>query len=150
MDTNVKGTYFMCKYAMPHLKETKGNIVNIGSDSGLMGNNELSVYCASKGAVTLITKSLAIEAAAYQVRVNAVCPTETDTPMLEKDIYDYGYNSREEYEECLSSIFPQGENARFVRADEVAEAICFLADNSKAAAITGICMPVDFGITAGR
>lgn len=149
MDINLKGTFFMSRYAIPALEKTGGCIVNISSDAGVVGNKELAVYCASKGGVTVMTKALALELAAAGIRVNAVCPTETDTPMLEIDAIEYGYGSREEYEKQLKNIFPQGENARFVRAEEVAEAVMFLADNRKAAAITGTALLVDFGITAG-
>lgn len=149
VDTNLKGTFFMCRYALPELIKTKGSIVNIGSDAGVVGNSELAVYCASKGGVTVMTKALALEFAECGVRVNAVCPAQTDTPMLEGDIREYGYTSREEYEEQLRFTLPQGENARFVRAEEVAEAVAFLADNRKAGAVTGTALMVDFGVTAG-
>jgi len=149
VDTNLKGTFFMCRYALPELIKSKGNIVNISSDAGVVGNKELAVYCASKGGVTVMTKSLALEFAEKGVRVNSVCPTETDTPMMDVDAIEYGYGSKEEFEKQLQFIFPQGENARFVKAEEVAESVLFLADNRKAAAITGTALMVDFGMTAG-
>lgn len=149
ISTNLKGTFFMCRYAIPYLEKTCGNIVNISSDAGVVGNKELAIYCASKGGVTVMTKALALELAPLGIRANSVCPTETDTDMLVQDVTDYGYHSREEYEAALRTIYPQGERARFVRADEVAEAVLFLADNKKAGAVTGTELMVDFGITAG-
>jgi len=149
IDTNLKGTFFMCRFAIPHLEKTGGNIVNISSDAGVVGNRELAAYCASKGGVTVMSKALALELAPSGIRVNCVCPTETDTDMLTQDIAEYGYGTREAYEEALQYLYPQKEKARFVKPEEVAEAVCFLADSQKAGAITGTEIRVDFGITAG-
>ncbi|MEE0955282.1 MAG: SDR family NAD(P)-dependent oxidoreductase [Eubacterium sp.] len=149
IDTNLKGTFFTCRYAIPYLEKTGGNIVNISSDAGIVGNRELAAYCASKGGVTVMSRALALELAPSGVRVNCVCPTETDTDMLKQDIVEYGYGTREAYEEALQYLYPQKEKARFVKPEEVAEAVCFLADNRKAGAITGTEIRVDFGITAG-
>lgn len=149
IDINLKGTFFMCKYAIPHLEKTGGNIVNISSDAGVVGNRELAIYCASKGGVTVMTKALALELAPMGIRANSVCPTETDTTMLDQDVIDYGYHSREEYEKALCQIYPQGKKARFVKPEEVAEAVLYLSDNKRAGAITGTELMVDFGITAG-
>ena len=82
IDVNLKGTFFVCRYAIPELLKTRGCIVNLSSDSGVWGNDQAAVYCASKGGVTLLTKALAVELAPRGVRVNAVCPADVDTPML--------------------------------------------------------------------
>lgn len=149
IDINLKGTFFMCKYAIPALTETRGCIVNVGSDAGLVGNVGLAIYCASKGGVSLLTKSLALELAPQGVRVNAVCPAEVETPMLFKDMTDAGYTSREAFDAEYLKIFPQGENARYIQPEEVAECIYFLASSDKVEAITGTCLSIDFGVTAG-
>ncbi len=149
IDINLKGTFFMCKYAIPALARTCGSIVNICSDAGLVGNRELAIYCASKGGVALLTKSLALELAPEKIRVNAVCPSEVDTPMLVTDIEQSGYGSREEFDAEYLKIFPQGEHARYVRPDEVAECIFFLSEKDKVEAITGACLSIDFGVTVG-
>ena len=83
MNTNIKGTYFLCKYAVSHLKKSQHNpaIVNVSSDAGINGNFFCSAYCASKGAVTIFTKALALELAPYNVRANCVCPGDIDTPL---------------------------------------------------------------------
>ena len=148
MDVNAKGTFFMCRYAIPLLEKSRGNIVNVSSDSGLVGNNEAAIYCASKGAVTLMTRAMAVELAPRGIRVNAVCPGDVDTPMLEQACRDYGNGDRESYYRSLLSHYPQGERARFTRPREVAEAIAFLASPS-VEAITGACLSIDFGLTAG-
>lgn len=149
IDINLKGTYFMCQYAIPALADTQGSIVNISSDAGLVGNKELAIYCASKGGVTLLTKSLALELASQKIRVNAVCPGEVDTPMLLSDIKQSGYTTREEFDDYYLKHFPQGDHARYIRADEVAECVYFLASKDKVEAITGACISIDFGITSG-
>lgn len=149
MDINLKGTYFMCQYAIPALADTQGSIVNLSSDAGLVGNKELAIYCASKGGVTLLTKSLALELAPQKIRVNAVCPGEVDTPMLVSEMKQLGYATREELDAQYLKRFPQGENARYIRAEEVAECICFLASKEKVEAITGACLSIDFGTTSG-
>jgi NAD(P)-dependent dehydrogenase (short-subunit alcohol dehydrogenase family) len=148
MNTNARGTFFMCRYAISLLEKSEGVIVNVSSDSGLVGNNEAAIYCASKGAVTLMTKALAVELAPRGVRVNAVCPGDVETPMLEKAFHDYGEGDREKYFRSLLAHYPQGEKSRFTRPREVAEAILFLASPT-VQAITGACLSVDFGLTAG-
>ena len=85
---NVYGTISLCRYAMPHLKKSRGSIVTVSSDAGLQGNVACSIYGATKGAVVAFTKSLALEAAPHQVRVNCVCPGDVDTPLLEKQLQE--------------------------------------------------------------
>jgi NAD(P)-dependent dehydrogenase (short-subunit alcohol dehydrogenase family) len=148
MDINAKGTFFMCRYAIPLLEKNGGSIVNVSSDSGLVGNNEAAVYCASKGAVTLMTKAMAVELAPRGIRVNAVCPGDVETPMLEKACREYGGGDHEAYYRSLLKHYPQGKKARFTQPREVAEAIIFLASPS-VKAITGACLSIDFGLTAG-
>lgn len=148
MDTNAKGTFFMCRYAIPLLEDSGGVIVNVSSDSGLVGNKEAAIYCASKGAVTLLTKALAVELAERKIRVNAVCPGIVDTPMLEEAFTLYGEGEQEEYYRSLLASYPQGKNGRFTSPHEVAEAIYFLASPT-VEAITGACLSIDFGLTAG-
>ncbi len=151
IDTNLKGTFFMCRFAIPYLEKSSGCIVNTSSDSGLIGNDLASVYCASKGGVTLLTKALAIELARKKIRVNAVCPGDVDTPMLDKAAAEYtaatGKN-RNEYMQELLSLYPERPNRRFTKAEEVAQSILFLS-SAKVEAITGACLSIDFGLTAG-
>ena len=90
MEVNLKGAFFVSKYAIPELCKTKGCIVNISSEAGLMGERSASIYSASKGGMNLLTKSLALELAPAGVRVNAVCPCDVVTPMLEYQATTYG------------------------------------------------------------
>ncbi len=148
MAVNLKGTFFMCRYAIPHLERTEGCIVNLSSDAGLVGTAETAIYCASKGGVSLLTRSLALELAPKLVRVNAVCPNDVDTPMLAGQARDYGGGDPEGYLRALLAKYPQRERARFIRPEEVAAIIVYLA-SPEAAPITGACIPIDFGSTAG-
>lgn len=148
IDVNLKGTFFPCRYAIPELKKTSGCIVNIGSDAGVVGTPETAIYTASKGGVSLLTKSLALELAPDLVRVNAVCPADVETPMLENQARDYGDGDEQGYIDQLLTSYPQGERTRFIQPQEVADLVCYLASD-KAAAITGSLFSIDFGTTAG-
>jgi NAD(P)-dependent dehydrogenase (short-subunit alcohol dehydrogenase family) len=148
IDTNLKGTFFMCRYAIPYLEKSAGCIINLSSDSGLVGNDLASVYCASKGGVTLLTKSLAVELARKNIRVNAVCPGDVATPMLDRAVEEHGGGQNDKYIEQLLEIYPERPGRRFTKPEEVARSILFLASGS-VEAITGACLSIDFGLTAG-
>jgi NAD(P)-dependent dehydrogenase (short-subunit alcohol dehydrogenase family) len=81
VEVNLKGTFFCCRAALPELRKSNGNIVNIASDAGLMRCPGITVYCASKGGVVNMTRAMALEVAP-DVRVNCVCPGYTDTDMI--------------------------------------------------------------------
>jgi len=148
IDVNLKGTFFMCRYAIPALAATGGNIINISSDAGIIGAKRVSIYCASKGAVNLLTKSLGRELAERGIRVNAICPCDVDTPMIEYQAHTFGHGDPEGYKRALLSIYPQGAKARFVKPQEIAALVFFIA-SPEAAPITGACLSIDFGTTAG-
>ncbi|HMK93651.1 MAG TPA: SDR family oxidoreductase [Thermoleophilia bacterium] len=148
VDVNLKGTFFCCRHAIPHLKKTAGCIVNLSSDAGVVGTPETAVYTASKGGVSLLTKSLALELAPHLVRCVAVCPADVMTPMLEGQARDFGGDDREGYFARLLASYPQREKARFITPQEVAELIFYLASPA-AAPITGALISIDFGTSAG-
>lgn len=148
VDVNLKGTFFACRYAIPELMRTEGCIVSISSDSGLGGNPGCAIYNASKFGVNGITKSLALELAPHGVRVNAVCPADVDTPMLAGQARDFGGGDEAGYLRALLEKMPQGARARFIEPGEVAAAVAFLASR-EAAPITGVCLPVEWGVLAG-
>ena len=148
IDVNLKGTFFACRYAIPHLERTEGCIVSVSSDAGLAGTAGAAIYCASKGGVSLLTRSLGRELAPKGVRVNAVCPNDVDTPMLEGQARNYGGDDPQGYLDALLARYPQKERARFIHPEEVAALIAYLA-SPEAAPITGACIPIDFGRTAG-
>lgn len=148
IDVNLKGTFFTCRAAIPHLERTEGCIVNLASDAGLAANAGVAIYNASKGGVCLLTRSLGLELAPAGVRANAVCPNDVETPMLEGQARDYGGGDPRGYLDALLAGYPQKQRARFIRPEEVAALVAFLA-SPEAAPITAACIPIDFGSTAG-
>lgn len=145
---NLKGLYFLTAAAIPHLEATRGSVVNLSSDAGIQGNAGAAVYCASKGAVSILTKALALELAPRGIRVNAVCPGDIDSPMLHGQARDFGGDDPTAYLQRLLAGYPQGDAARFIRPAEVAELIWFLC-STPAAPITGANISIDFGLSAG-
>ncbi len=144
MDINLKGAFLCSKYVLPGmLRRKRGVIVNVASDSGLVGTAGSSVYCASKGGMVLLTKAMALEHARDGIRVNAICPGEVDTPMLERDAEASGLD-HDEYVRRLTAPIPMG---RAARPEEIARAILFLASEDSSF-MTGAAMPVDGGATA--
>lgn len=148
LGVNLKGLYFLTSAAIPHLARTQGCVVNISSDAGIQGNAGAAVYCASKGAVSVLTKALALELAPRGVRVNAVCPGDVDTPMLRGQADVFGGDDPAGYLAGLLRGYPQRAAARFVRPEEVAELVFYLAQ-PVAAPITGANLSIDFGLSAG-
>ena len=149
VDVNLKGTFFLCSAAIPQLKATQGAIVNISSDAGRQGNLGAAAYCASKGGVTLFTKALALELAPHGVRANVVSPGDVDTPMLRFQAEHYGGGDPAGYLAGLLAKYPQGERARFIRPEEIAE-LAFYLCSPAAAAITGADLAIDQGYSAGK
>lgn len=143
MGVNLKGTFMVTRFAVPHMKKQGGGvIVNNSSDAGLIGNRSCPAYCASKGAVTVMTKAMALDYAGCGIRVNCVNPGTIDTPMLEREVRASGdpkaYMVRTEAES------PMG---RVGRPEEVAKAVLFLA-SAESSFVTGACLSVDGGTTA--
>ena len=114
IDINLKGTFFTCRYAIPELEKTGGQIINIASDAGLMGSSGAAIYCASKGGVVLLTKALALELAPKGIRVNAICPCDVETPMLEFQARQFGGGNPQAYLAKLKSVYPQGADRKSV------------------------------------
>ena len=148
IDVNLKGTYFIASAAIPHLRHTKGCIVNMSSDAGIQGNKGAAVYCASKGGVSILTKALALELAPHGVRCNAVCPSDIDTPMLQFQATTFGDGDPAGYVDNLLAAYPGGSAARLLKASEVAELIWFLCQ-PHAAGINGANLSIDQGLSAG-
>lgn len=149
MAVNLKAPFFMCSAAIPHLKDSRGAIVNISSDAGHQGNQNAAAYCASKGGLTLLGKTLALDLAPFGVRCNTVSPGDIDTPMLEFQAERYGDGDPQGYYRSLLAKYPQGKTARFVQPGEVAELVYFLCQPG-ASAITGADLAIDLGLSAGK
>lgn len=141
---NTLGTFLMSKHALPLMIAGGGGaIVNNASYVGLVGGRGIAAYSASKGAVVLLTKSMALDHAADGVRVNCVCAGSVDTPMLAGEMEAMG--GQDVVRPQFEAKHPLG---RIGTPDEVAEAVLFLASDA-AAFITGAALPIDGGITAG-
>ncbi len=139
-DINVKGTFWMSKYTIPHMLERgKGCIVNNSSVLGLKAVPGLAAYNASKGAVTQLTRSMALEYADKGIRVNAICPGTIVTPMVE-GLLDT-FEDRKAGEELFKSFHPIG---RLGRPEEIAHAVLFLCDDN-VGFMTGTMLSVDGG-----
>ena len=142
ISVNLTGVYNMCRAAMPHLIDTKGNIVNMASAAGLVGVPYNAAYTASKHGVIGLTRSLALEFSKEGVRVNAVCPGGVKTPMLEQtppENIDWSMVMRS------ASWLNDGEMSD---PADIANAVAFLASDH-ARMISGSAMAVDGGQTAG-
>jgi len=144
-DVNVKGTYLMMKLVLPIMREQGGGvIVNNGSDWGIVGGPHYSAYSASKGAVVLMTKSVALEVARDHIRVNAVCPGDT---VVERWRIDERRNPSGDFEEELKAMGEELPIGRVGTVDEIANAVLFLASD-EASFMTGATLIVDGGNTA--
>jgi len=141
VDTSLKGTFLMSKYALPHMIERgSGSIVNCASGWGLVGGPKAAAYCAAKGGMVVMTKAMAIDHGPQGIRVNAICPGDTDTPMEREDARNQGL-SWEAYVDQMTGTRPI---ARMATPEEIALGVLFLASDD-ASYITGAALPVDGG-----
>lgn len=142
MDVNVSGTFFMCRAAITAMKVNGGGaIVNFGSIWGDLGATGVAAYCASKGAVHNLTRALALDHATDNIRVNAVCPGEVNTPMLSSE------RSSPVDAELLAALASTVPTNRLADPQEVANVVAFLASD-KASYMTGALVTVDAGYSA--
>jgi NAD(P)-dependent dehydrogenase (short-subunit alcohol dehydrogenase family) len=135
---NLTGTFLMCQAVLPHLLEGGGNIVNIASNAGLMGQPFSAAYCASKGGVIQLTKALADEYLRKRVRVNAVAPGGIDTPMQKTFDLPPGANPKA----IMKLTTPLG----MCSPDEVASLVAFVASD-EGRYMTGAILSIDGGLT---
>jgi len=139
LDTNLKGPFLTCREFLPGMVEARdGCIVNIASTAGIRGGRQRAAYCASKGGLVLLTRSLAIDHGPDGVRVNCLCPGLIDTEMADWIRHD------EEAIARFSSSIPAG---RMGTPEEIAEGVAFLA-GSGGSYLHGAVLMVDGGVTA--
>ena len=140
---NVKGTFLAVKHALPHMRRGGGGaILNTGSTSSFTGQLGTPAYSASKGAIALLTKSLALDLGRDHIRVNCICPGITDTPMLREHL-GHGPEGEARIRARLARV-PTGE---ILSPDDIARAALYLvSDDSKG--VTGILHVVDGGLIA--
>lgn len=140
MAVDVDGVFYGCRVAMPWLIKSHGSIVNVSSVSGLGGDWGMSFYNAAKGAISNFTRSLALDHGEDGVRVNAVCPSSTESEMSE-DLLE-----NEELVAAFQQRIPMG---RVAKAEEVGDVIVFLASDD-ARFVSGVNLPVDGGLSASN
>lgn len=139
MNVNAKGAFLTSKYAVPYMKKQgNGSIINIASIASKRARPGLNAYCASKGAVTLLTKALAIELAKENIRVNAINPGPADTPMMPEFIASM---DEAEGRKMFEDSVPLG---RMCRPDDIANIALYLASDDSSYA-TGAVFDVDGG-----
>lgn len=144
VDTSLKGSFLMSRYALPHMiKGGGGSIVNNSSGWGYVGGARAMAYCAAKGGMLAMTKAMAIDHGRQGVRINCICTGDTVTPMEREDARNRGM-TWEAYVESASDR-PLG---RMGEPIEIARAVLFLA-SGEASFITGAALPVDGGGVAG-
>jgi NAD(P)-dependent dehydrogenase (short-subunit alcohol dehydrogenase family) len=142
-EVNTYGAIFMMQETVKHMKTHGGGVVvNVISRAGLVGIPGMAVYGASKGALVSLTRSAAVELASSGIRVNAVAPGATETPMMRSWI-----DEQADPVSFEAGIVARLLGERLAGSDEVAEAILFLASSSSSY-VTGVCLSVDGGFTA--
>jgi NAD(P)-dependent dehydrogenase (short-subunit alcohol dehydrogenase family) len=143
LTTNVKGMYTVVKQAVPHLRAGGGGtIVTLGSEMGIVAVPESPAYNASKGAVIMFTKSLALDLIRYNIRVNALCPGVTRTPLLQAEVDNSLDPAKTAAEQAAWAPILRVADPR-----EIAQGALFLASDDSSFAV-GSCLVLDGGFTA--
>ena len=143
MATNIKGPFLMSRAALPAMRRAGGgSIINLGSVLGIVAIRDRAAYCASKGAVSMLTRAMALDHAHDQIRVNCLCPSIVESDMT-RNLFAETEAGRQARESRLASI-PLG---RFGKPDDIAGLAVFLASD-ESSWMTGTVIPVDGGVTA--
>ena len=140
LNTNLSGAFFLSQAAIPHLLESHGNIVNVASLAGVIGEAYSAAYTSAKHGVVGLTKALAVEYVDHPIRINCVCPGGMDTPQVHTIDVPEGTS----FELVMRIAARRG----FMKAEDVAQVVGFLASDD-AAAVHGSIQVVDAGQTAG-
>lgn len=142
---NVKGTFLCSKAVVPHLRESGGGaIVNQGSVAGLVAVPNFAAYCAAKGAVVSLTRSMAIDLAPQRIRVNAICPGTVFTPLMEPMLRARGGG---DLEAGLAKTLVKYPIGRLGTPEEIARVALFLCSD-ESSFMTGSIVTADGGMTA--
>jgi NAD(P)-dependent dehydrogenase (short-subunit alcohol dehydrogenase family) len=142
---NLKSVFLLSRHAIPRMVEAgSGVIINIASGWGLVGGKSAAAYCASKGGVVLLTKAMALDHGPQNIRVNCICPGDTDTPMLESEATALGIP----YDQLVKESSHDRPLGRIGTPADIAQAVLFLA-SSASAYMTGATLVVDGGALAG-
>ena len=140
---NLKGPFQLIQAALPWLRACKGNVVNVSSVAGNVGQPYSSAYSASKGGLTMLTRALAVELAPDGVRVNAICPGTVDTPLVAAVAENYPTDLDPTIQQLLFGLLPGAPSS----PAEVGSAIVYLA-SPQARTVTGAVLAFDGGMAA--
>ncbi|MFW5748051.1 MAG: SDR family NAD(P)-dependent oxidoreductase [Chloroflexota bacterium] len=146
MNVNVRAVYLAIRHAHALLRASQGAIVNVSSVHAVATSANIAVYAASKGALTALTRAVAIELAQDGIRVNAVQPGAVDTPMLRAGLRR-GHLAGTDDVELLAALGARHVIGRVGQPTEIGEAILFLADRQRSGFMTGQALTVDGGAT---
>lgn len=145
MAVNVRSAFLLSKYAIPLMEQAGGGaIIHIASGWGLVGGRRAAAYCASKGAMVLLTKAMALDHGPQNIRVNCICPGDTDTPMLRDEAEQLGADLA-----CFLAEAADRPLRRLGRPEDIAQAALYLASDASSF-VTGSVLVVDGGGLAGR
>ncbi|MCH7658840.1 MAG: SDR family oxidoreductase [Bacteroidetes bacterium] len=147
MASNLRSVYLNVRYAYPLLKQEGGAIVNVSSVHALATSPNFAAYAASKGAISALSRGLAIEFSKDRIRVNAVLPGAVDTPML-RDGLNSKITNNSNMEDQLRALEKRIPAGRIGRPEDIAKMVLFLADNNNSSYVTGQEFVVDGGVTA--
>lgn len=141
VDISLKGAFLLSKYAVPLMAEGGGgSIINTGSGWGLKGGDRAAAYCAAKAGIVNLTKAMAIDHGGQQIRVNCVCPGDTDTPLLR----DEAKQLQREEQSFVQASALERPLKRIGTPDDIANAVLFLA-SGMSSWVTGSVLVVDGG-----
>ena len=140
LDVNLSGVFYMTRAALPELEKAGGNVINMSSSAGLVGQAYNAAYCATKAGVLMFTKALALEYAHRGVRANAVCPGMVKTPLTANFSVPEGAE--------MSLMMRLNSLLEGAEPGEIASAIAYLASD-EARFVTGAALPIDGAQTAG-
>jgi len=144
MAVNVRSIFLLSKHAIPVMAQAGGGvIINTSSGWGLVGGPRAAAYCASKGAVVLLTKAMAIDHGPQNIRVNCICPGDTDTPLLRDEARQLG----QEVDPFLKEAADRPLH-RVGTPEDIAQAVLYLASDASSY-VTGTALVVDGGGLAG-
>lgn len=144
---NLMGTFYLLKTVIPIMKQQqKGSIVLMGSDQAFVGKGSSAVYGMTKGAIAQLTKSTAIDYAAFSIRVNCICPGTIQTPLLDNAVKQFVSKSGQEATAVYTSLDKAQPLGRVGRPEEIAKTVCFLFSDDSSFT-TGALIAVDGGYT---
>jgi NAD(P)-dependent dehydrogenase (short-subunit alcohol dehydrogenase family) len=142
---NLKSIYLLSKHSIPLMAQGGGGaIINISSGWGIVGGKNAAAYCASKGGVVLLTKAMALDHGSQNIRVNCICPGDTDTPLLQSEAKELGIS----YDQLVTDSAINRPLGRIGTPLDIAQAVLFLVSNASTF-ITGSVLVVDGGALAG-